>query len=119
MSTLVAPDEVLTETPEFNAKPDVCSYCGAHYQAGPEGTGWAEHLHCWACGFDPTRPAFAGGGAPLPSVVGIPAQFAQQLAAEVHAALGLAPGENLGDVIAEVRNSRQPALVDAPTGSQS
>lgn len=107
--------ELVDSVPAPPSKPDNCPYCGVHYQAGPEGDTWNLHFHCWACGFDPNRIQGVAGGA-LPAVVSaLPEQFAAQLAAEVHAALGLAPGENLGDVIATIRNA-QPAV---PAASSS
>ncbi len=84
-------------------KPEDCPFCGAHFQAGPEGSAWQLHFHCWRCGFDPTKGQGVAGGA-LPAFgPGLSAQFAQQLAAQVHAALGLPEGTNLGDLIAQVK----------------
>jgi hypothetical protein len=113
MSTLVAPDEVLTDgVPAAPAKSEICPYCGAHFQAGPEGAAWLSHFHCWRCGFDPGRVSaaqVAAGGLPAFGP-GVSAQFAQQLAAQVHAALGLPEGTNLGDVIKQVQAAQAPSV---------
>lgn len=96
--------ELVDGVPE---KPDECPYCGAHYAEGPETTAWLKHFHCWRCGFDPTRQQGVVAGTMPAFGPGLSNQFAQQLAAQVHAALGLPEGTNLGDLIAEVKAAQE------------
>jgi len=95
-----------------------CPLCDANAHEGPEGEHWVQFSHCWRCGYDHTRPTGTVGGPQITLASGMSKQVAQQIAAEVHAALGLPEGVNLGAALAAITDAApaQPAVA-APEGA--
>ncbi len=114
MSTLVTTDAPPADAPPIDAppaKPEVCPYCGSHYQAGPEGPDWQLNFHCWSCGYNPGAAPMTVGGLPGMPVPGVSAAFAQQVAAQIREQLGLPQGVNLGDLLTSLKPQAQAAAV--------
>src|SRR5260221_251662 len=107
-TTSPAATPVLTPIGTDATAPWDCPYCGANSAQGPEKDAWSNHWHCWSCGFNPSAQGGISGVVPA-MIPGTTKAVATQLAAEIQSQLGLPPGVNLGDVLAQLKAHTEPA----------